>query len=146
MIYYFKKGKNWNTRKRDLCSIREGTVNDWMCQKWFELVNRKCIIFRQDNTRSHVSLMTRQNYSLIGNFWFIHRIHQTLHFWKSIYFGIYKTLNRKKFISVVVQLLSGVWLFATPCTAAHQASLSFTISWSLLKLKIWPCKMNSAGW
>ena len=24
--------------------------------------------------------------------------------------------------------------FATPCTAAHQASLSFTISWSLLKL------------
>ena len=45
MIYYFKKGKNWNTCKRDLCSIREGTVNDWMCQKWFELVNRKCIIF-----------------------------------------------------------------------------------------------------
>ena len=27
-----------------------------------------------------------------------------------------------------------VWLFATPWTAAHQASLSFTISWSLLKL------------
>ena len=35
---------------------------------------------------------------------------------------------------VVVQLLSRVWLFATPWTAAHQASLSFTISWSLLKL------------
>ena len=28
----------------------------------------------------------------------------------------------------VVQLLSHVWLFATPCTAALQASLSFTIS------------------
>ena len=27
-----------------------------------------------------------------------------------------------------------VWLFVTPWTAAHQASLSFTISWSLLKL------------
>ena len=33
-----------------------------------------------------------------------------------------------------VQLLNRVWLFATPWTAAHQASLSFTISWSLLKL------------
>ena len=35
---------------------------------------------------------------------------------------------------VVVQLLSHVWLFATPWTAAHQASLSSTISWNLLKL------------
>ena len=35
---------------------------------------------------------------------------------------------------VVVQLLSRVRLFATPWTAARQVSLSFTISWSLLKL------------
>ena len=35
---------------------------------------------------------------------------------------------------VVVQSLSRVWLFVTPWTAAHQASLSLTISWSLLKL------------
>ena len=35
---------------------------------------------------------------------------------------------------VVVQWLSHVRLFVTPWTAAHQASLSFTISWSLLKL------------
>ena len=34
---------------------------------------------------------------------------------------------------VVVQLLRHVWLFATPWTAACQASLQFTISWSLLK-------------
>ena len=33
-----------------------------------------------------------------------------------------------------VQSLSHVRLFATPWTAAHQASLSITISWSLLKL------------
>ena len=37
-------------------------------------------------------------------------------------------------IVVVVQSLSHVWLFATPGTAALQASLSFTISQSLLKL------------
>ena len=35
---------------------------------------------------------------------------------------------------VVVQSLSHVQLFVTPSTAAGQASLSFTISWSLLRL------------
>ena len=34
----------------------------------------------------------------------------------------------------VVQLLSCIQLFGTPWTAAHQTFLSFTISWSLLKL------------
>ena len=37
-------------------------------------------------------------------------------------------------IYAVVQSLSLVQLFATPWTAAHLASLSFTISWGLLKL------------
>ena len=35
---------------------------------------------------------------------------------------------------IVFQPLSGVWLFVTPWIVAHQASLSFTISWSFLKL------------
>ena len=34
---------------------------------------------------------------------------------------------------IVVQLLSCVQLFLTPWTAAHQTSLSFTVSWTLLK-------------
>ena len=34
----------------------------------------------------------------------------------------------------VVQSLSHVWLFVTSWTVAHQVSLSFTISWCLLKL------------
>ena len=40
-----------------------------------------------------------------------------------------------------VQSLSPVWLVVTPWTAAHQASLSITISQSLLKLKSmeWYC-------
>ena len=36
-------------------------------------------------------------------------------------------------LKLVVQLLICVWLFVTPQTAAHQASLSITISQSLLK-------------
>ena len=39
------------------------------------------------------------------------------------------------FLFSSVQLLSCVKLFAIPWTAAHQASLSITNSWSLLKLK-----------
>ena len=38
------------------------------------------------------------------------------------------------FLLVVVQLLTCIWLFATPWIAAHQASLSFTSCQSLLKL------------
>ena len=34
---------------------------------------------------------------------------------------------------MVAQSLSYVWLFATPWTAAQQAPLSFTVSWSLLR-------------
>ena len=37
---------------------------------------------------------------------------------------------------VVVQLLSHVPLFVTPRAAACQASMSFTISWSLLKTHV----------
>ena len=45
--------------------------------------------------------------------------------------------DSKKLISSV-QSLSYVWLFATPWTAAHQASLSITDSQSLLKVMVMP--------
>ena len=45
--------------------------------------------------------------------------------------------------SIVIQSLSHVWLLATPGTTTHQASLSFTISWSLLTLMSIPLVMPS---
>ena len=55
--------------------------------------------------------------------------------WHSVFFTVqlsqlYMTTGK----TTVVQLLHGVQLFATPCTTECQASLYFTISWSLLKL------------
>ena len=50
-------------------------------------------------------------------------------------------------IVVVVQSLSRVRLFATPWTAAHQASLSFSISQRLLKLmskSVMPSNLSSS--
>ena len=46
-------------------------------------------------------------------------------------------------VVAVVQLLSCVWLFATPWTAACQASLSFTVSRSLLKVMSIESMMSS---
>ena len=48
--------------------------------------------------------------------------------WKSL---LTIALKRAIFVD---QLLSRIWLFVTPWTAAHQASLSFTISQGFLKL------------
>ena len=45
-----------------------------------------------------------------------------------------KSLSQLPFLFVVVQWLSHVPLLATPWSAACQASLSFTISWNLLRL------------
>ena len=42
-------------------------------------------------------------------------------------------MSKRKNVVTVLQWLSGVLLFVTPWTVACQASLSFTIFWSLLK-------------
>ena len=44
---------------------------------------------------------------------------------------------------LLTQWFSRDWLFAAPCTAALQASLSFTISWCLLKLMAIKLVMSS---
>ena len=61
-------------------------------------------------------------------------------------FLFYMTLDKLRSPSpecFAVQLLSCVWLFATPWTAACQASLSFTISQSLLKFTSLESVMSS---
>ena len=46
-------------------------------------------------------------------------------------------------VFVVVQPLIRIWLFVTSCTAAHQASQSFNISWSLIRLMSFELVMPS---
>ena len=63
------------------------------------------------------------------------KVSQSGVFWKELYFN-FRLYDRNVSLShaVGVQLLSHVQLFVTPWTAVYQASLSFTISQSLLKL------------
>ena len=51
-----------------------------------------------------------------------------------LYSSFFLAKKKQNWPDVVVQLLSHVWLFATPWTATHQASLSFNTFRSLLKL------------
>ena len=58
----------------------------------------------------------------------------SISFTKSYSFSHISVLLLQLGFVVAMQLLHGVWLFAIPWTAAHQASLLFTISRSLFKI------------
>ena len=47
--------------------------------------------------------------------------------------GFFLISDSAIWLSFVVQSLSHIWLFVTPWTAASQAPVSFTVSWSLLQ-------------
>ena len=54
----------------------------------------------------------------------------------SLHHSIWPTSSKPNsyFFLLLVQSLNRVWLLVTPWTAAHQACLCFTVSWSLLNL------------
>ena len=60
--------------------------------------------------------------------------HYLEHYLKTLIWLLLSFFFFFNYVVVVVQSLNRVQLFVTPWTAARQASLSFTISWSLLKL------------
>ena len=74
-----------------------GQLKAALNRKCAELVNRKSMISRQDNTRPHVLWWPGKTcYSLPGKFWFICRTHHILHLQISIHFGLYKILLIEK--------------------------------------------------
>ena len=119
--------------------------------KWFSYINTVSDRKRLDG--SQVSLTLRQN-SIMPSWWlplmvtsswamslvFPNDLSLMLFFFFPLVILLLTSMEEQTTASacayhyVVVQLLSHVWLFVTPWTAAHQASLSFTISQSLLKL------------
>ena len=83
----------------------------------------------------------KQNYNIHFSYMFENEIHALWSAWllKASKFATAELLTKNKSSKdlrsfVIVQSVSRVWLFVTPWTAACQASLSFTISQSLLKL------------
>ena len=125
----------WKTKRLIPTSIAPNETN-WKQhsttrRKVSRISQKKRIIFHQDNTRPHVSLMTRQNcYSLAGKFWFIRCIHQTLHLRISIYVGLYKMLLMEK-NSIPWKTVKGIW----------NSSLLKKIK-SFGKIELWSCLKN----
>ena len=68
-------------------------------------------------------------HSLVGKFWFIYHIHQTLHLQISIYFGLYKILLMEE-ISIPWKTIKGTWQFF----AQKDKSLG--------KMELWNCLKN----
>ena len=75
----------------------------------------------------HTECLSCQSYSRLFSF----SVSATEHY---NYFQYFSIEILCVILVLVVQSLSHVQLFATQWTAAHQASLSFIVSWSLLKL------------
>ena len=65
VLYYELLLENQTINSNEYCS-QVDQLKAALDEKRPELVNRKCIIFRQDNARLHVSLMTRQKLLQLG--------------------------------------------------------------------------------
>ena len=65
VLYYEFLPENQTINSKKYCSQLD-QLKAALDEKPPELVNRKCIIFHQDNARPHVSLMTRQKLLQLG--------------------------------------------------------------------------------
>ena len=96
VLYYELLLENQMINSNKYCSQWD-QLKAALSEKHLQLVNRKCLIFHKNNTRWHVFWWPIKDcYSLAGKIWFIHHIHQTLHFQMSIYFSLYKILLMEK--------------------------------------------------
>ena len=65
VLYYELLPENQMIKSNKYCSQLD-QLKAALEEKHLELINRKCIIFHQNNTRPHVSLMTRQKLLQLG--------------------------------------------------------------------------------
>ena len=105
----------------------------WICSRvsYFTVcrnLNRICILMLCENC-------IKLNY--VKLVWFTLLFRSTISFYFSVYYTSFWDLDIETSTKILICLilsLSHVQLFVTSWTASCQASLSFTISWSLLKL------------
>ena len=108
-----------------------------MTKKYPELIYRKCILFHQDNQEGMFLWWPGKNgYSLIGKFWFIHHISQTLQFQISFFFfffsfcGLYKILLMEK-MSVPWNTIKSTWNGILFKKIKHLGKMELWIAWKM---------------
>ena len=134
-FYIFLKWKSSLNNQRRVVCVQKALALKW--PKWLFLqlralvlpldliLGQKCLSGEINN-----SLSLENKLVLLGHYDFTSKI-QAACFWTTVYFSAFFFFFNG---DVVFQSVSCVWLFVTPWTAAHQASLSFIISQSFLKL------------
>ena len=101
VLYYELLPENQTINSNKYCSQLD-QLKAALNKKHPELVNRKCIIFHEDNARPHVSLMTRQKLLQLGWEVLIHLLYSPniapsdFHLFRSLQ----NSLNRKYFNSM----------------------------------------------
>ena len=100
----------------------------WGCTEWGTLT---CLFYRTFLCHERAAPQTLQ---ILHDFVFRGSENVAGHFWLGTSLSCFSLELNSPWVSLSVQSLSCVQLFATPWTAAPQASLSITNSWSLLKL------------
>ena len=139
--------QQFRIRKRGSGIYRSSCNNDQIvrtskdhCQlnktKYLKLMNLKPFCVGEDEkVRTHWNNSFHMNFSHLGLVVVLQSMGSQLvrHNWASEYVCIYRKLTHLDRFSSV-QLLSHVWLFVKPWTAACQTSLSITYSRSLFKL------------
>ena len=108
VLYYELLPENQKINSNKYCSQLD-QLKAALEEKCLELVNRKCIIFHQDNTRPHVSFTTRQKLLQLGWEVLIHRPYSPdIDLRISIYFSLYKILLMEK-TSIPWKTVKGTW-------------------------------------
>ena len=96
VLYYELLPENQTINSNKYCSQWD-QLKAALDEKRLELLNRKHVIFHQDDARPYVSMMTRQKLLQLGWEVLIHPpYHQTLHLQISIYLSLQNSLNEKK--------------------------------------------------
>ena len=150
--YSWFSGQSWfkwrgakKIKGTDLISLRTHKIHTPLpafhtLKLWHAVFANVCYSERQDQSRvgefgtASLSLLEKQSICKLAQ-------NRTLKKWQHTYTKWHDRAHALRLeciangIFVVVQSLSRVWLFVTPWTAAYQASLSFTISQSLLKFR-----------
>ena len=125
-------------------------LSNGCCENKHDLIYMKSL--QQYLFHSKHSLRVKTYLSILFTSTFLNEIELCFSFSRHvIMFGAWSVTSCQKgfvtltssFLIFVIQLLSCVWLCATPGTATRQASLSFTIVWSLLKLTSFESVMPS---
>ena len=106
-------------------------LNAAVKEKRPELVNRKGVIFHDDNSTPHTSLATRQKLLRLGwAIWcYIHHIVLTLHHQISIYFDLCRTPWMVK-LSMIIKLWNRTWFSFLPIKTRSSMGVE---SWSYQK-------------